>query len=149
MFPACRGQRPDTTGALDSTNAQAGFWPTQTSVPSQSLSGTPLSELSATVFGSPFDRFVQPRGSLGRSPSLYDLDARLAWEPLHGAGAPRPRLLLDAYHLGNPRRAVFLDPVHYHRVNASGQPVATNPNFLKPLLLQPPAAFRFGVELDW
>ena len=63
--------------------------------------------------------------------------------------AVAPRVLVDAYHLGNPRRAVFVDQLAYLGVGASGQPTTPNPNFLQPLLLQAPAAFRFGVEVDW
>lgn len=44
---------------------------------------------------------------------------------------------------------MFIDQVHYRGVDAGGQPTGVNPNYLKPVLYQPPAAFRFGVEVDW
>ncbi len=112
-------------------------------------SGTPLSAFTPTPYGAPYHRFLEPRGSRGRSPSLYDWNVRLAFEPPGWKSATRPRVLADAYHLGNPRRAVFVDQLRYLGVGSFGQPVAPNPNFLEPLLYQPPVAFRFGVEVDW
>ncbi len=111
-------------------------------------SGTPISELGSTRFGPPYYVFLSPRGSRGRTPALYDLAVRLAWQPaLHSA--VEPRLLADVYHVGNPRRTVVVDEVHYRGVNGSGAQVAPNPGYGGPLLQQPPVAWRFGVEVRW
>ena len=112
-------------------------------------SGTPLSALGATGLGAPYYVLLEPRGSRGRTPALYDWNARLSFQVPIRSGALRPRFLLDVYHLGNPRRPVFVDQVRYLAVDAAGQPITTNPSFMKPLLYQPPVAYRFGVEVDW
>ncbi len=113
-------------------------------------SGTPLSEVGSTPFGAPFYVFLQPRGSLGRTPGIYDLNLRLAYQAdwLRSA-AGVPRLLFDAYHIGNPRQPVVVDQVRFRGVGPGGQQIAPNPNYGRPLLLQPPVAYRFGFELDW
>ena len=112
-------------------------------------SGTPLGELGATPFGAPYYQFLSPRGSLGRSPAIYDLDLRLAhdvrWSKVWGG---TPRLLLDVYHVGNPRRPLVVDQVHYRGVEG-GQQIAPNPNYGKPLLSQSGVAYRFGCEVRW
>jgi carboxypeptidase family protein len=112
-------------------------------------SGTPLGELGATPFGAPYYEFLSPRGSQGRSPALYDLNLRLAHEARWlAAGRGAPRLMLDVYHVGNPRKPVAVDQVHYRGVQ-SGQQVAPNPSYQRALLAQPPVAYRFGCELRW
>jgi hypothetical protein len=44
---------------------------------------------------------------------------------------------------------VFVDQIHYRAVTSSGVQVLPNPNYGKPLIFQPPAAFRLGAELMW
>ena len=113
-------------------------------------SGTPLSELGSTAFGAPYYLFLKPRGSLGRTPAIYDVGVRLTYQPPRPrSAAGMPRLLLDAYHLGNPRRAVVVDQVRFRGVGPGGQQVGPNPNYGRPLLLQPRVAYRFGIELGW
>jgi len=113
-------------------------------------SGTPISELGATPYGAPYYQLLAPRGSRGRTPALYDVDVRLAcapppWFPRAAA----TRFLVDAYHLGNPRRTVLVDEVRYQSVDGAGRQQGPNPAFGEPLLFQPGAAYRFGVETSW
>jgi hypothetical protein len=93
--------------------------------------------------------FLQPRGSLGRTPSIYDVSLRLAYEPIAFPGALKPRVLADIYHVGNPRRPVVFDQVHYRGATLSGQQIAPNPNYGQPLYFQPAVAYRFGLEMSW
>jgi hypothetical protein len=141
------GDRPHQLKAHGSTSLPGGL-----SVGATLLwaSGTPLSELGSTPFGRPYYRFLQPRGSLGRTPSLYDIGLRVSYAPriraLHHLQA---RVLADVYHIGNPRQPVVVDQVHYLGVNASGQQIAPNPTYGKTLFFQPDAAYRVGLEVTW
>lgn len=113
-------------------------------------SGTPISELGSTRYGAPYYVFLSPRGSLGYTPSSYDLNLRLACEPPRLIPGTRgTRLLADIYHVGNPRQPVYFDQLHYRGVNSSGQQIAPNPNYGEPLLFQPAVAYRFGLEVNW
>ena len=112
--------------------------------------GTPLSELGASPYGYPYFVFLGPRGRAGRTPSTYDLNLRLSWNvPIGHGGARNIRVIADAYHIGNPRRVVFVDQVHYRAVTGSGVQVSPNPDYGKALAFQPPAAGRLGMELGW
>jgi hypothetical protein len=112
--------------------------------------GTPLSELGASPYGYPYFVFLSPRGRAGRTPSTYDLNVRLSWDvPIDCSGERKIRMIGDAYHIGNPRRVVFVDQIRYRAVTTSGVQVSPNPNFGKPLAFQPPAAVRLGLELSW
>jgi hypothetical protein len=111
-------------------------------------SGTPLDELGASPYGYPYFVYLEPRGSAGRTPSLYDLNVRLTWTAPPRAGASL-RLLADLYHLGNPRRGVFFDQLRYRSVTHTGEQTSPNPSYGKALIFQPPVAARFGLELDW
>jgi hypothetical protein len=112
--------------------------------------GTPLSELGASPFGYPYFVFLGPRGRTGRTPSTYDLNLRLSWSVPIGRGGERNlRVIADAYHIGNPRRAVFVDQIHYRAVTGSGVQVSPNPDYGKALAFQPPAAGRLGMEMGW
>ena len=94
--------------------------------------------------------FLKPRGRAGRTPSTYDLNVRLSWETaIHRGGARTIRVIADAYHVGNPRRVVFVDQIHYLAVTNAGVQVSPNPAYGKPLAFQPPAAARFGMEVGW
>lgn len=113
-------------------------------------SGTPISELGSTPYPAPYFRLLSPRGSRGRTPSIYDLDLRLTYDPpFLGPGRARPRLLADAYHLGNPRRPVVYDELHYLHGDAAGNQSSPNPSYGKVLQFQPAVAYRFGVEVSW
>lgn len=113
-------------------------------------SGTPISEFGATPFGPPYYQLLAPRGSLGRTPWIYDVNLRLALELPAALGLEvRPRLLADAYHVGNPRRTVVVDQVHYQSLSSTGQQSSPNPDYGKTLVFQPAVAYRFGVEVSW
>jgi len=109
-------------------------------------SGTPLSTLGQTPFGAPYYRLLGPRGSAGRLPSTYDVNLRLAVDsPRTPFTKATSRLLLDVYHVGNPRRPVMLDPVRYLDAGDS----VPNPNYGKVLFFQPAVAYRFGIEVGF
>lgn len=113
-------------------------------------SGTPLSELGGTSLGLPYSSFLRARGSAGRTPAIWDLNLRLSYDLGDLLGTTlSPRVLLDVFHVGNPREAVTLDQVHYGALDANGNQTALNPNYGKAKLYQPPMSVRLGMQVDF
>jgi hypothetical protein len=56
-----------------------------------------------------------------------------------------PRLVLDVFNIGNQRRALDLDQLHY--VNPARTEV--NPNYLKVNRYQPPLSARLGMLIGF
>lgn len=111
-------------------------------------SGTPLSEYGAIPeAGRPYWSFITQRGTAGRTPAIWDLGVRIAWDVRGGApGHPRPRVLLDLLHIGSPRRAVEIDQLHYTALDGT-LPTAPNPTYGQVIQYQGPMSLRLGVEL--
>ena len=114
-----------------------GFW----------QSGTPLSKLGFDG-GNPL--FLSPRGTAGRTPSLWDLNLRLEYQlpgvSLRGAGS---RVILDLTHVGSPRKPVVLDQLRFASIDSLGQPSDPNPRYGQPLQYQPPMSVRLGVVVGF
>jgi hypothetical protein len=110
-------------------------------------SGTPLSEYgSAVAGGGGWWTFVQPRGTAGRTPATWKLDLRLAYDALTPRGSRvRPRLLLDVFNVGNQRRPVTYDQLHYTSPDQSG----VNPNYGAVTQYQAPLSARLGMVVDF
>jgi len=86
--------------------------------------------------------FVVPRGSVGRTPPIWDLNLRFAYDlPWRRIGTGR--VVLDLLHVGNPRTVVGVDQ---WRILGSVDP---NPNYLQPTAYQPPMAARLGMEVSF
>ncbi|MGE5177568.1 MAG: TonB-dependent receptor [Bacteroidota bacterium] len=112
-------------------------------------SGTPINDFAAgPYFGPQSPSFVVQRGSAGRTPTLWNLDLRLAYDVPLSQG-PKARLQLDVLHLGNPREVVQVDEVHYSTLDVNGNPATPNPNYKKPVQYQPPMAVRLGMEVNF
>jgi len=109
-------------------------------------SGTPLNEFGANAY--PRATFLVPRGSAGRSPAIWDLNLRFAY-PFTFAHGLRARTTLDWLHVGSPRRAVWLDQLHYSAEDASGSPTNPNPTYKQVLSYQPPTQARLGIEFTF
>jgi hypothetical protein len=110
-------------------------------------SGTPMSELGGTAIGGMYTGYIYPRGSAGRTPSIWDLSLRASYQPSFATrGAARPKLMLDIFHLASQRRAVRYDEVHYRALDPSGNQTDLNPNYGMPIAFQPPMAVRLGLE---
>jgi hypothetical protein len=113
-------------------------------------SGMPRNELGATSVGNPFyHAFLRPRGSVGRTPSVFDLNFRLAYSlPAWGRGV-RPKVSLDLFHLTNSRTTIREDDVHYLALDAAGNQTTVNPGYNHGLNFQPPMSARLGLTLDF
>ena len=110
-------------------------------------SGTPLSELG---FDGANNLFLRPRGTAGRTPSLWDLNLRLDYRlpgiALRGAGS---RVILDLEHIGSPRKPVHVDQFRYFSIDSLGQPSDPNPRYGQPLQYQPPMSMRLGMVVGF
>jgi hypothetical protein len=113
-------------------------------------SGTPLSELGAIPQATYWSAFLRPRGSAGRMPSLWDLNARagydlgklmkLSW------GA---RLIADLFHIGSRRTGVGYDQKRFFNVDENGQQINLNPFYRQAIRFQPPMGIRLGMEVEF
>jgi hypothetical protein len=112
-------------------------------------SGTPRDELGATPIGNGIYAYLQPRGSVGRNPSLFDINLRLTYVlPAWGMGV-RPKLLLDLFHLTNARTTLRNDDVHFLALDANGNQTLVNPNYNQPRSFAPPMSARLGITVDF
>lgn len=114
-------------------------------------SGTPLSELGFNSSGAPARYiFLQQRGTLGRTPSIWDLNLRLTYDLAQWISSfARPKIILDVFHIGNTGKPVNLDQIHYLAVDQNGNQTAPNPNYLKVIQYQPPVTVRLGIEASF
>lgn len=113
-------------------------------------SGTPLSEFGASPI---FFRwvFLVPRGTAGRTPTIWDLNLRLTYDVGHRArdGGRSVRLILDLLHVGNPQEVVNVDQARYLGVDGDGNQTDPSPTFGQPLVHQPPMTLRLGAEVSF
>jgi len=111
-------------------------------------SGTPVSELGGTSLGGHYS-FLRNRGSVGHTPATWNLDLRFSYAAVEGARASafRPTVTLDVYHVAGARRVTRLDEVHFTGVDAAGNQVGENPDFLQPTQFQEPMAARLGLSV--
>jgi hypothetical protein len=114
------------------------------------LSGTPLNDFGAAPSGvATFNpAFLAPRGSVGRTPAIKDLNLRLAYDARWARGTTA-RVLLDLVHVGNPRTTVRVDQIHYQTADAEGNQTIVNRDYLRPLAFLPPMAARLGIEVSF
>jgi len=122
------------------TLGASGYW----------TSGTPLSELGSSAAPEMMPVFLQPRGSVGRSPAIWDLNFRFVYEFSRTMLAGfRPRLILDVLHALSQNEPVVIDQQHYLGADENGNQIAPNPNYQLPLRYQPPMSVRLGMEVDF
>ena len=114
------------------------------------MSGTPINEFGAIPFAAEFKKFLSERGSVGRTPSIWDGNIRLKYDlgmlTKSNFGA---KLIVDIFHLFSPRKAVILDQQHFSGADPDGNQIGENPNYLNPLLYQLPMMLRVGFEIDF
>jgi hypothetical protein len=116
-------------------------------------SGTPLNELGAV--GQPADSlgfhgFVQPRGTVGRTPSIFDLNLRLTYDLVLGAASKQnARFFLDVFHLISDREPVNFDQVHYRNLDDEGNQTNPNPLYGAPTRYHLPTAVRLCLQFGF
>jgi hypothetical protein len=109
-------------------------------------SGTPLSEYTIGSFNTGI-KFLSPRGSAGRTPTIWDLGARFTYQ-LPIMNFLRSRLILDLFHIASQLEPVDFDQRKYN-VDRSGNPVAPNPDYGQAYGYQQPMSIRLGMEINF
>jgi len=113
-------------------------------------SGTPLNEFGGFNRDPFVSTFLRPRGTAGRTPAIWDLNFRLTYDPKRWfTSSVRPKAILDIFHLFSQRKPVNIDQQHYFGQDENGNQIALNPNYLRPLLYQPPMTVRLGLEVGF
>jgi len=110
-------------------------------------SGTPLSDYSRATYNNGI-RYLSPRGSNGRTPTIWDLGARFSYniptvELLH------PRLLIDIFHVASQQEPVDINQLHYLEIDENGNPSNPNSEYGKPYRYQQPMSVRLGMEVTF
>jgi len=105
-------------------------------------SGTPLSAFASNIYGS--IKFLEPRGSGGRTPGLWDLSARLTYA-IHVVPGWHSKLILDLFHIASQQTPVVIDTRKYFNFEGT-QP---NPSYGQVLRYQPPMSVRIGMEVSF
>lgn len=112
-------------------------------------SGSPINDFAAGIVDSSEQQsFLVPRGSAGRTPALWSLDLRLAYD-LTSRGRSRTRLLLDVLRLGNRQGITRVDETRHSLVDLNRVPIATNSRYRQPIGYQAPMAARVGLEVSF
>lgn len=108
-------------------------------------SGTPLSEYAFTDYGI---RFLSPRGSLGRSPGVWDLNARLMYD-INFISGWHSKLIMDFFHIAGQRKPVDIDQRKYFNIDENGNPYNPNNTFGEAYRYQPSMSLRLGMEVSF
>jgi len=113
-------------------------------------SGTPRTEFGAIPEGAPFFGFASPRGTAGRTPTIWDLGVRAAYDiRVAGMSALRPQVLVDVQHVGSPRAAVAHEQQRYTCLDANGNQSCPNPSYGQVTHYQPPMSARLGIVVGF
>ena len=110
-------------------------------------SGTPLSEIAQTQKNystSDGIKFLEPRGSLGRTPTIWDISARLTYN-INLISDWHSKLIMDIFHIGSPQKAVDFDQVRFNNLDETNP----NPNYGQMISYQPSMSFRLGMEVSF
>jgi hypothetical protein len=114
------------------------------------MSGTPLNEYGSTIYGADYSSYLKPRGTAGRTPSIWDLNIRIAYLlPNIELIDYRARLLLDVFHLASQEKPVNFDQKRYLSVDENGNQIDPNPTYGRATAFQPAMALRIGLEVSF
>jgi hypothetical protein len=108
-------------------------------------SGTPLSDFAALWYGI---KYLSPRGSEGRTPAIWDLNARVMYE-LNFLSSLQTKLILDLFHIASQRKEVDIDQRKFFGVDENGDPINPNPTYGQAYRYQPPMSVRLGIEVNF
>jgi hypothetical protein len=111
--------------------------------------GTPLSEIALEGVGTDLRmKFLSPRGSAGRTPIIWDLNARIMYD-MDFLSSLKPRLILDVFHIASQRQSVDIDQRQYLGFDSNGNPIQPNPRYGQIYRYQPSMSLRLGLEVSF
>ncbi len=113
--------------------------------------GTPLSEIGAHPATNFSYTFVSKRGTVGRTPSIWDLNLRFSHHLNRLFRTSfKQKLILDIFHLFSQGKAAHFEQRRFFAVDQNtGEQINENPNYLKPITFQPPMTVRLGLEFGF
>jgi hypothetical protein len=114
-------------------------------------SGTPRSEYGAVPgLGPPWRGLVRQRGTLGRTPAIWDLGLRVTYDlPALVRSNVAARVLLDLEHIGSPRTPVDYDQVHFTCLDEAGNQSCPSAGYGRVIQYQPPMTARIGIGAEF
>ena len=113
-------------------------------------SGTPLNEFGGLYPVQPWQILLVPRGSAGRTPSVFDLSLRFTYQFAAISEQFRnTRLVLDIFHVGSQRTPVNYEQVHFFNRDMNGNQINPNPNYGLASRYYPPMSVRLGFEVGF
>lgn len=112
-------------------------------------SGMPLNDVGAHPSDIFSYVFLQERGSVGRSPAIWDLNLRLTYHLSRLLESKlQSSVFVDILHAFSQREPVNFEQRHFFAVDPdTGEQITENPNYLRPVAFQPPMTVRLGVEV--
>jgi hypothetical protein len=105
--------------------------------------GTPLSEYAN---GGNYSILLNPRGTAGRTPAIWDLNARFIYE-IPYLYNQNTRLILDIFHIASQRNPVDVDQYRY--LITSDATFIPSPTYGQVYRYQPAMSVRLGMELNF
>jgi len=109
-------------------------------------SGTPLSEYAQDGFG--VRKYLLPRGSAGRTKTIWDLNARIIYG-LNLFSKLKSQLILDLFHIASQREPVDIEQLKYLNFDENGDPISPNPYYGQAYRYQPSFSLRLGIEVGF
>ncbi len=110
-------------------------------------SGTPLSDYAIDL-NNTFMEYLSRRGSLGRTPAIWDISMRLMYD-LPVLSSWKSKIILDVFHIASQRKPVDIDQRHYLAFDENGNPIALNPTFMQAYRYQLSMSVRLGMEVSF
>ena len=90
------------------------------------------------------------RGKAGRTPSIADLNVRVAYQMRNVIGTKiAPRIIVDLFHIGSQRKPVTYEERHYLGVDEFGNQTDPYPLYMHPSGYFPPMSARLGLEINF
>ncbi|MFO7526181.1 MAG: TonB-dependent receptor [Ignavibacteriaceae bacterium] len=108
-------------------------------------SGTPLSELANTGFGI---KFFTERGTVGRTPFIWDLNARLTYN-LQFINSVNSKIILDFFHIASQQKPVDIVQKKYNGIDENGNPIWPYDKYGEVYRYQPSLSMRLGIEVSF
>ncbi len=110
-------------------------------------SGTPLSRIGWWNNYAGPELFITPRGTAGRTPNTYDVDAHLDYALL--IQPVTIHVLVDVFNFVNRQRALTVDQVWALDQADNESPVPTNTHYGKANTWQQPRTLRLGLRVSF
>jgi hypothetical protein len=109
--------------------------------------GAPRSRYGLSDAYNRYEFFLTPRGSEGRTPSIYEADLHLGY-PIP-VGRAQINVLLDIFSLLNAQRPILLDQRWGFTEADNASPTPVNPNYGKAVFRTPPLSARLGLRVSF